>query len=120
LIFNPKLVNNKQKKILLKYYEKMANRDLGSIFDELGGSKPSEVSLAKVMPDRRELDKIIMGELLGLTDEEQLEVYRSVVDLVKSRLEKAKSVEKSKKYSEGLDMELVVNDAIMSLKNNKK
>jgi len=33
-----------------------------------------------------------MGDILGLTDEEQLEVYRAVVDLVQARLEKAKSV----------------------------
>ena len=37
-----------------------------------------------------------MDEILGLTDEEQLEVYRAVVDLVKSRIEKAKSVQNNK------------------------
>jgi hypothetical protein len=42
------------------------------------------------MPDRRELDKIIF-EVLGLTEEEQLEVYRAVLELVKNRLLKAKS-----------------------------
>ncbi|MCU4140613.1 MAG: hypothetical protein MW690_001088 [Methanophagales archaeon] len=35
-----------------------------------------------------------MGEILGLSEEEQLEVYRAVVDLVRSRLEKARSVER--------------------------
>jgi len=42
------------------------------------------------MPDRRELDKIVF-EVLGLTKEEQLEVYRAVLELVKNRLLKAKS-----------------------------
>jgi hypothetical protein len=42
------------------------------------------------MPDRRELDKIVFGAL-GLTEEEQLEVYRAVLELVKNRLLKAKS-----------------------------
>jgi hypothetical protein len=43
------------------------------------------------MPDRRELDKIVF-EALGLTEEEeQLEVYRAVLELVKNRLLKAKS-----------------------------
>jgi len=55
------------------------------------------VSLGKVKPDRRELDRIVMGEILGLTDDEQLEVYRAVVDLVRSRIEKAKSVGDQKK-----------------------
>nr|MCR5853288.1 hypothetical protein [Methanophagales archaeon] len=36
----------------------------------------------------------MMGEILGLSEEEQLEVYRAVVDLVRSRLEKARSVER--------------------------
>jgi len=52
------------------------------------------------------LDKIIMGEILGLTEEEQLEVYRAVIDLVKSRIEKAKSFGKRKKIEEGVDIDL--------------
>jgi len=39
----------------------------------------------------KELDKVIF-EALGLTEEEQLEVYRAVVELVKNRLVKAGSV----------------------------
>jgi hypothetical protein len=68
-----------------------------SIFKELGASTPEEIPIDKTKPDRRELDKITMGEMLGLTDEEQLEVYRAIVDLVKSRIEKARSFEKRKK-----------------------
>ena len=44
-----------------------------------------------LLPDRRELDRIIF-EALGLTEEEQLEVYRAVVELVKNRLVKARPV----------------------------
>ncbi len=36
------------------------------------------------MPDRGELDKVVF-EAVGLTKEEQLEVYRAVVELVKNR-----------------------------------
>lgn len=81
-------------------------RKTETIFDELGSNNPDEVSLDKVKPDRRELDKIIMGDILGLTEDEQLEVYRAVVDLVKSRIEKAKSVDKKGKTKEGFDIEL--------------
>jgi len=49
-----------------------------------------------------------MGEILGLTKEEQLEVYRAVVDLVKSRIEKAKSFGKRRKTREGIDIDLLV------------
>ena len=65
------------------------------------------MSLDKIKPDRRELDRIIMGEVLGLTDDEQLKVYRAVVDLVKSRLEKAKSGGKRQKTKEGIDIDLL-------------
>ncbi len=75
-----------------------------SCFSELGASSPEEVSLDKVKPDRRELDKIVMGEILGLTDEEQLEVYRAVVDLVKSRIEKAGSFGNNPKTTGGMDL----------------
>jgi hypothetical protein len=77
---------------LEKTLTKLSKRSIGSIFEEIGAHSPEEVSLDKVKPDRRELDKIIMGEILGLTDEEQLELYRAVIDLVKSRIERAKSV----------------------------
>jgi len=83
-------------------------REIVTVFSEFGASSPSEVSLDEVKPDRRELDKIIMGDILGLTDEEQLDVYRAVIDLVKSRLEKAKSFGKRKKTKEGIDIDLLV------------
>lgn len=85
-----------------------ADRPVESIFSEIGASNPEEVSLDKVKPDRRELDKIIMGQIPGLTDEEQLEVYRDVIDLVKSRLEKARSFGKGKKTKEGIDIDMLI------------
>jgi len=86
----------------------LLNREIDSVFQELGAESSSQVTLAKVKPDRRKLDKIIMGEILGLTREEQLEVYRAVVDLVKSRIEKAKSIQKRRGTKEGLDMDLLI------------
>jgi hypothetical protein len=92
---------------LLKIYEHFINRKILSIFEELGFPKctqkecshpehpyeyvkPEEVSFDRIMPDRREIDKIVF-EALGLTEKEQLEVYKAVVELVKNRLLKAKS-----------------------------
>lgn len=92
-----------------KAFKDMLNREVESIFAELGASSPEETSLEQVKPDRSELDRVIMGGILELTDEEQLEVYRAVVDLVKSRIEKAKSMGNNKKINEGID--------IISLKN---
>ena len=93
---------------ILKAIKKLLIRSTVSIFDELGANSPKDVSLDKVKPDRRELDKIVMGDILGLTDEEQLEVYRAVVDLVKSRLDKANSVKRENKIKDGIDIDAFV------------
>jgi len=96
---------------ILKKYRKKINRTLDnkrkikSIFKELGASSPESVTLENVLPDRREIDKIIMGDILGLNDNEQLEVYKAVVDLVKSRIEKAKSVGNNEKIN-GIDIKI--------------
>ena len=92
------------------YLEKYKKKILGcssilkrtteSVFSELGATSPEEVSINKIKPDRRKLDQIIMGEILGLSEEEQLEVYRSVVDLVSSRINQAKSAGNKKKSKE--------------------
>ena len=78
----------------------LKDRPVKSVFEEFGLPKPNkdfsnikleDVSLDKVLPDRRKLDEIIF-DILGLTKEERLEVYRAVVEMVTNRLKKAKSV----------------------------
>ncbi|OYT72029.1 MAG: hypothetical protein CFK49_11045 [Armatimonadetes bacterium JP3_11] len=97
---NPAAFTDEQRERLLNAFEQMASREVKSIFEELGLPKPSrdysnirpeEVSLERVLPDRRALDAVVF-EVLGLSESEQLEVYRAVVELVKSRLVKAQSV----------------------------
>jgi hypothetical protein len=43
------------------------------------------------LPDRKELDDIVF-DALGLSEDERKEVYWSVAELVKARLDKAESV----------------------------
>lgn len=43
------------------------------------------------LPDRKALDDIVF-DILGLTEDERNEVYWAVCELVKNRLEKARSV----------------------------
>jgi hypothetical protein len=64
-----------------------------SIFDGLGinSSKPIRSQQPNPLPDRKALDDIVF-DALGLTEQEREEVYWSVVELVKNRLEKAKNV----------------------------
>ena len=93
-------------------FNNLLNRNVESIFCELGALLPTEVSIDKVKDDRRELDKLIMGDILGLSEEEQLEVYRAVVDLVRSRIEKARSVGQQKKTKEGIDIEMLIRNVL--------
>jgi hypothetical protein len=105
-VLNPQIVSKVQVEKINATFNNLLSRSIGSVFDELGASTPVSISLDKVKSDRHELDKIIMGDILGLTEDEQLEVYRAVVDLVRSRIEKAKSFGKKGKTKEGLDVEL--------------
>ncbi|MGP6219868.1 Eco57I restriction-modification methylase domain-containing protein [Caldiplasma sukawensis] len=75
----------------------ISKREIFSVFEETGmeHDKPIREQEPKPLPDRAELDKIIFDEL-GLTLEERKEVYWSVCELVKQRLDKAKSVKKKK------------------------
>jgi hypothetical protein len=86
-------------------FEKMATKARGDVFAEVGAQTPTEVSLENVKSDRRALDKIVMGEILGLSEGEQLEVYRAVVDLVRSRIDRAKSVDTGRRTRDGLDID---------------
>ncbi|PIU67445.1 MAG: hypothetical protein COS84_04655 [Armatimonadetes bacterium CG07_land_8_20_14_0_80_40_9] len=110
-VVDPKIISDGKTKAV----KTLLSGKIKSIFEELGANSPQEVSLGKIKPDRRELDKIIMGEILGLSDEEQLEVYRAVVDLVKSRIEKAKSFGKKKKTKEGIDLDALKNAIVKRL-----
>ncbi|MDQ6786253.1 MAG: hypothetical protein M3033_05470, partial [Acidobacteriota bacterium] len=76
-------------------------REIGTIFEELGADLPEEFAFEKVKKDRLELDKIILRDILGLSEAEHLEIYRSVIDLVSARLSRAKSVSKRNKSKGG-------------------
>ena len=93
---------------------KLATRKISSIFEEVGADKPEEVCLNKVKSDRRTLDKIIMGEILGLSEEEQLEVYKAIIDLVKNRIERARSVKRQKR-DRGVNVDSIADVVLSSL-----
>jgi hypothetical protein len=92
LTLNP---NHFNEVTMTKIFNRFSEREIRSIFEECGidPSKPIREQEPKPLPDRAELDKIIFDEL-GLTEEERKEVYWSVCELVKQRLEKARSLRK--------------------------
>jgi hypothetical protein len=91
LILDPKIINIKFK----REFDSLSKREIGSIFEECGIDllKPVREQEPKPLPDRAKLDEVIFDEL-GLTKEERKEVYWSVCELVRQRLEKARSVER--------------------------
>ena len=71
----------------------MEEREIKSIFEEIGleRNKPIREQEPSPLPDRKELDDIVF-DALGLSEGERKEVYWSVAELVKARLDKAESV----------------------------
>lgn len=69
-----------------------SSKEIVSILTELGFNRNEAIreQQPNPLPDRKELDDIIFNEL-GLTQEERNEVYWSVAELVKQRLDKAAS-----------------------------
>ena len=113
-VVNPDRLTKPLLKKLSKAFDKLSQREIGSVFEEISADSPEDVSLDKVKPDRRDLDNVVF-EILGLTEEEQLEVYRAVVDLVKSRIEKAKSVPRNKNKKKYSEVDLLVKRTLDSL-----
>ncbi|MEO0300281.1 MAG: hypothetical protein ABIM58_05840, partial [candidate division WOR-3 bacterium] len=90
LLLNPYTINSTS---ISDIFNKLKKREIHSIFTELGfdPDKPIREQEPNPLPDRKALDDIVF-DALGLTEEERKEVYWSVAELVKNRLEKAKSV----------------------------
>ena len=78
---------------LLNPFKDFKKRPLRSIFEEIGinPTRPIREQSPTPLPDLKALDDVVF-DILGLTQNERNEVYWSVCELVKNRLEKAKSV----------------------------
>lgn len=111
-IIDPKSISKQKRKKILNVFNKLSKREILDIFNEIGAYSSEEVDFNKIKKDRRELDKIIMGEILGLSEEEQLDVYKAVVDLVKYRLERAKSVKNNMKIKNGININMFLEDVL--------
>lgn len=105
ICINPSIFTSSQRKRLIYALKEIANREVKSVFEELGWTKPTsyhnnvpqtQMLLEKPLPDRKALDDIVF-DALGLSEEERKEVYRAVCQLVWERISKARSVNRGKK-----------------------
>jgi len=78
-ILRPDLLNGQDRQYLHEAFSSMRKRAILKIADEIH------------QPDRRALDEVVF-DVLGLTAGEREAVYEAVVNLVRARLEKARSV----------------------------
>ncbi|MEW6374755.1 MAG: N-6 DNA methylase [Thermodesulfobacteriota bacterium] len=94
------------KKSMLPELKDLLRRPVGTVEKE------------SVSQDRQTIDEYILGNILGLSPQEQEEVREAVKDLVTTRLQKAQSLKKVKKTKEGLDMGLLVQNVLSQLEED--
>jgi type I restriction-modification system DNA methylase subunit len=100
LVINPQKLTSKDRKRLTEHKESdewkgFCNRQIGDVFGESGidPTKPIRDQTPAPPKDRKKLDDVVF-DILGLEVEARKEVYWSVCELVKARLDKAKSLMK--------------------------
>ena len=105
-----------ERRRFLELFEVLRGVEVGSVFYELGANTVEEVSFERVRGYRRELDKFIMGDVLGLSEDEQLEVYRAVIDLFSKRIGRVKKW-KNKKI-EKVDFEKLKREVLERIRSD--
>lgn len=90
---DPAKIDPDTKANIIDHFEEVGNRQTGTIFDELGADTGSEFSIDGIKDDRRKLDRAIFEEILELSKTRQLQIYRSVLNMIRSRVEKGESGE---------------------------
>jgi len=95
LVPDPSLLSKEIRQELINGFSGMGKRRLKSIFEECGidPARPIREQEPKPPRDREKLDGVVF-DFIGLTQSERKEVYWSVCELVKARLDKAKSLKK--------------------------
>ncbi len=94
IIVAPSLLQKKQRSKIEELIDsELGKRRINSVFEELriNPTRPIREQTPNPLPDRKALHDIVF-DILGLTQEERNEVYWAVCELVKNRLEKARSV----------------------------
>ncbi|MGQ3683764.1 MAG: Eco57I restriction-modification methylase domain-containing protein [Candidatus Loosdrechtia sp.] len=93
LVIAPEAFSCDEQDKFIKSFEIMFAREIKDAFEELGinSAHPIREQKPNPLPDRKALDDVVF-DIIGLTQDERNEVYWAVCELVKNRLDKARSV----------------------------
>ncbi len=93
LVVDPRDVSQKARQNVERALAAIAGREIGTVFQEYGAETPADVRWESVPADRRALEDAVLGGVLGLSEEERVDLVRSLVDLTRSRVTRAHSVD---------------------------
>lgn len=85
-------VDDELKAAVAAQFDSFGRRRVTSIFDDLGAEEPDVVSFDTVATDRLELDRLVVGELLGFDEATLQRLYEATLRVVERRISKAESV----------------------------
>ena len=91
LVFNPDKFPDEDYKKVENLFKKLCIKPIDSIYNEIGTKHPKEVSLEKIKTLKKQLDDVFF-EKLRLSKDEKIEIYKSIIDLLSSRVIKSKSI----------------------------
>lgn len=83
-VLNPSKITPRYRHVIISKFEKLLEREVCPVFQELKSK------------DRRQLDDVVF-DILHLTKEERQQVYDAVEEMVRCRLEKAKTFQRTNK-----------------------
>ena len=102
-------------KELSESFNSLCQRKVLSIFQEIGSAENLYSTAENISPDRKKLDQIVMTKILGLGEEDIIQAYESLIEIVQSRTTKAKSLQKGGKTKNGIDLNLLAQNVMNRL-----
>jgi len=101
-------------------FEHYKIRPIRPLWQEYGTANEEMLTLDTIAPDLREIDAIVMGEVLGLTEQEQLLIYQTLLTLSIQRTNKARDARKqqSSRIKRDLDEEAFISTVLHHASDN--
>ncbi|WP_416841353.1 Eco57I restriction-modification methylase domain-containing protein [Haloferax sp. DFSO52] len=91
-VVNPDALSTESRATILDAFRTMSEREMGTMYDELGAETAVDVTLNAVSADRRQLDSTLFEEYLGLNRDVQRAVYAAILRTITDRLNKSQNV----------------------------